>query len=132
MRCSAQLDVLLDEVVGSDMKGQKDAVQALRKLLEQTAPGSTSSVFTNKQSLIRILHLNDYVLDKAFVHCILSLSKWLKHDIFPKVVWPPVAPKDLFEALKRKADKHAEEASSSSLPAMSSKSTFQNAKEEPN
>ena len=44
-----------------------------------------------------MLHLNDYVLDKAVVSCVICLSKWLKKDDFPQGIteWPPQMPADL-------------------------------------
>ena len=53
-----------------------------------------------------MLHLNDYVLDKAFVSCVICLSKWLKKDDFPQGIteWPPQMPADLPRASAPIAD----------------------------
>ena len=53
-----------------------------------------------------MLHLNDYVLDKAFVSCVICLSKWLKKDVFPQGIteWPPQMPADLSRASAAIAD----------------------------
>ena len=49
-------------------------------------------VLTGNYSPLRLLHINDYVLEKAFVYGIIALSKWLGEDLFAKGVfgqWPP-------------------------------------------
>ena len=53
-----------------------------------------------------MLHLNDYVLDKAFVSCVICLSKWLKKDDFLQGIteWPPQMPADLPRASAPIAD----------------------------
>ena len=44
---------------------------------------------------LRLLHINDYVMEKAFVYGIVALSKWLGEERFPYGVygqWPPKFP----------------------------------------
>ena len=123
MRCSAIFRALIDEVAGSHVSGQMDVLAVLRKLLDDIAPGSPTYVFSHVRSLSRIMHQNDYLLDKAFVHCALSLSKWLvKHD-FPILKWPPVYPSNLYDTLEPAPQMLAEGASSPSVPASASNNT---------
>ena len=60
----------------------------------ESAPGSPAHVFNKQRRFHVLLHLNDYVLDKAFVSCVWALSKWLTEKCFPQGVfaWPPEVP----------------------------------------
>ena len=45
---------------------------------------------------LRLLHANDYVMEKAFVYGILALSKWLGQGRYPQGIygaWPPKIPR---------------------------------------
>ena len=58
------------------------------------ALGSPAYVFNKQRRFHVLLHLNDYVLDKAFVSCVWALSKWLTEKYFPQGVfaWPLKVP----------------------------------------
>jgi len=113
VRCSATFDAFLDEVHPIKIGGAKDALDSLRRLLERSAPGSPTIIFGGTKSLHRMLHLNDYVLDKTYVCCIVLISKWLSRKRFPDGVyeWPPKVPASLLPVVH-----HSSAAASSSSP----------------
>ena len=52
-------------------------------------------VFDGNYRPLKLLHVNDYVMEKAFVYGIVALSKWLGEERFPYGVygqWPPKFP----------------------------------------
>ena len=60
--------------------------------------------FCGDNNALRLIHLNDYVLDKTFVYGILQVSSWLGKDDFKWGVhdrWPPEPPKDLVTTLSK-------------------------------
>ena len=105
LRCSASFDAFLDELLGSPWEKTeektKDALDSLKRLLERSAPGSSTIIFSGRNSLHRMLHLNDYVLDKTYVCCIVLSSKWLRSNRFPNGIyeWPPSLPASLLPVL---------------------------------
>ena len=75
----------------------KDAVDTLRRLLAECVPHS-SKIFAHSFSPWKLLHINEYVLEKAFVYAIMALSKWLGREFYPCGIfgkWPPPLPVDL-------------------------------------
>ena len=84
----------MDELIPRPIAGPRDPLLALRDLLEAVAPSSPADVFSKQRRFHRLLHRNDYVLDKAFVSCVWVLSKWLMAKTFPQGVfaWPPEVP----------------------------------------
>ena len=93
--CSAHFERYLQRVdCGQNGKKTKDAMKSLMTLLDQTVPLAVRYIFKDATELHRILHLNDYVLDKAFVYCILWVSKAMTAQFFKHGVhcWPPKAP----------------------------------------
>ena len=59
-----------------------------------------------------MLHLNDYVLEKAFVYGILALSKWLGEKRFVYGVygnWPPTFPEGLVPSTQGSTPIHLDE-----------------------
>jgi hypothetical protein len=98
VRCSVAFDQYCDELVplsiGGQRDGPKDPHRALRALLEAVAPGSPDYVFCASRSVLHFLHRSDYVMDQAFVSCVVCLSKWLTQKRFPDGVfaWPPPIP----------------------------------------
>ena len=75
----------------------KDPVEILRKLFEICIPCS-DKIFFEWYNPTRLLHTNDYCLEKAFVFGILCLSKWMLH-LYPPGKglshWPPKPPDEL-------------------------------------
>jgi len=74
-----------------------DPVDTLFRLFSAFLP-LARQVFQGAYTPLRLLHVNDYVLDKAFVYGIVALSKWIREEHFPSGVyghWPPRFPADL-------------------------------------
>lgn len=98
VRCGAPLNALLGDVVGTgigETAGNKDPLRALYQLLETCLPGSATRVFKGSRALPGIMHQNEYVLEKAFVHCVYYLSKCLGTTLLPQGIhyaWPPPTP----------------------------------------
>ena len=100
VRCSLMFQEMLDEVAPKSMFDH-DPVETLYKLFLACVP-SARRVFTDSYGALRILHMNDYVLEKAFVYGIVALSKWLGEERYPCGVygrWPPKMPADLIPKL---------------------------------
>ena len=71
------------------------------RLFELCVPRS-SQIFIGSNTPLRILHLNDYVMEKAFVYGWVLLSKWigkehLDHGLYG--TWPPKCPEHLLSDL---------------------------------
>ena len=95
VRCSALMDTYLDEAAPAGFMGEvKDPIRALAQIMETIAPGADAYVFTKRRSYTRILHQNDYIIEKAIICCVWCLSKWLGRDRFPQGIfeWPPLFP----------------------------------------
>ena len=89
------MDAYLDEAAPpAYIGGVKDPIRALAQLVEAIAPGADAYVFTRRRSYVRILHQNDYIIEKAIICCVWCLSKWLGRDRFPQGIfeWPPLFP----------------------------------------
>ena len=69
------------------------------QLLRKVFPAKSFRLFTGNYHAKVLLAKNDYVMEKAFVYAMMSLTKWLgKKDItWPWVIphWPPALPEDL-------------------------------------
>ena len=56
-------------------------------------------IFIGPTALQEVLHINEYVMDKAFVYGVVMLSKWLGSERLPGGVyglWPPDPPPEAF------------------------------------
>lgn len=117
VRASANFEAFLDEVSPTHMGMPRAPVMSLRDVMEAVAPGSARYVFTGPRSFLRLLHLHAYVLDKAFVACVLCLSRWLRPENWPAGVfsWPPAVPAGAIPALP---ELPAEEAALAEAPAV--------------
>ena len=74
-----------------------DAVETLFRLCGRCVPYARR-IFVGSHTPLRLLHQNDYILEKAFVYGIMALSKWLGRDRLPPGVygkWPPKLPAKL-------------------------------------
>ena len=63
---------------------------------------SAEKVFVDAYHPLRLLHRNDYVMEKAFVFGVIALSKWLGSDRYPPGLygeWPPEPPPEIYESL---------------------------------
>ena len=74
----------------------KDPAEVLLRLFALCVP-QAHDVFAYGYTPLKLLQLNDFVLEKAFVYGIICLSKWLTAKWFPQGVfdWPPQFPEDL-------------------------------------
>jgi len=96
VRCGMPFQDFMDSVAPPSTFGN-DAVEILYRLFSACVP-EARRIFTANVSPLRLLHVNHYVLEKAFVHGIIALSKWLGKDGWPCGVhgrWPPKMPADL-------------------------------------
>ena len=73
-----------------------DPVWTLYRLWGLCFP-EAARIFTANNSPLRLLHMNDYVLEKTFVYGIISVTKWLGKEWFPCGLrkWPPKMPENL-------------------------------------
>jgi hypothetical protein len=105
VRCGLTFQELVDQEAPRsiqlvDKKPQlvaQDPVETLYRLFSACVPRARD-VFTGPYGPLRLLHINDYVLEKTFVYGIVALSKWLGEERFPHGVygkWPPKAPANL-------------------------------------
>lgn len=126
VRCSGNFDTLMDEIAPPTHYDVKDAEKLLKTLLDKVAPGSSRYVFNGARGLLRMLHLNDYVVDKTFVCCIICLSKWLKQETFPQGIfdWPPLVPSSMIPQLQPQMAAASAASAGSDFPAMSSNGTM--------
>ena len=95
VRCGLPFQELVDQEAPKTHFGH-DPVETLYKLFSACVP-LARRVFTGAYTPLRLLHLNDYVLEKTFVYGIVALSKWLGEECFPHGVygqWPPEMPAD--------------------------------------
>ena len=87
--CSVPFGALLEEY--GNMKGvAHQPADALMTIFQQFLPWHWY-VFKDEYGPLRLLQVNDYVLDKAFVFGVIALSKWLGETRFPQGIykWPP-------------------------------------------
>ena len=79
-------------------RGTANPAQMLQTLLEQCVPYA-SKIFCGNYGALKLLHMNDYIIEKTFVYAIYCLSKWLGKDIFSWGIgasWPLAPPPDLY------------------------------------
>ena len=93
VRCGVPFQELIDKEAPQHILG-RDPVDQLDRLFSACVPRARR-VFAGNYQALRLLHVNDYVLEKAFVYGIVALSKWLGEERFPYGVygqWPPKFP----------------------------------------
>ena len=69
-------------------------METLYRLFSKCVPAARR-VFDGASRPLKLLHVNDYVMEEAFVYGIVALSKWLGEEQFPYGVygqWPPKFP----------------------------------------
>ena len=96
VRCSTCFQEIVNDVAPQSHAGHAP-VETLCKLFKACVPRARK-IFDGSYTPLRLLELNDYVLEKAFVYGIICLSKWLAPDEFPQGVfgnWPPPIPDGL-------------------------------------
>ena len=98
---------LLEKDAAPTMFG-KDPVHSLERIFKRCVP-CAGRIFNGNYSPLRMLHVNDYVLEKAFVYGILALSKWLGEKSFVYGVygkWPPTFPEGLLPSTRGSTSIH--------------------------
>jgi hypothetical protein len=94
VRCTPAFEGVLRRYWSPAIGGPPAPDAMLLKLLEACVP-LARDIFLNMYSPLRLLHMNDYVMEKAFAYGVIALSKWLGPDRFPNGVygeWPPTPP----------------------------------------
>ena len=89
VRCGLPFQDLLQEHVPED-RLNTDANETLARLFKLIVPRARD-IFASL-TWLRLLHVNQYSMEKSFVYGIVALSKWLGQDKFPPGiydVWPP-------------------------------------------
>ena len=96
VRCGLPFQEVIDTEAPQSILG-RDPVDTLYRLFSACVPAARQ-VFVDAYRPLRLLHVNDYILEKAFVYGIVALSKWLGEERFPCGVygqWPPPFPAGL-------------------------------------
>ena len=117
VRCSLCFQEVVDEVLPREHFG-RFPVETLYALFSAFLPHA-QHVFVGAYSPLRLLHVNDYVLEKAFVYGIIALSKWLGEERFPPGVfgqWPPQVPAGLAAQWVSANSSNIDEAASTGSP----------------
>lgn len=100
VRCSLSFEAMIR---AADPRGHplpreaRDAVQDLFNLFGRCVPKATLA-FSQLYTPLKLLHQNEYNMDKAFAYGIIALSKWLGPRHFPQGIfgsWPPQPPEDV-------------------------------------
>ena len=95
VKCGQHFEEMLQNAVPPTDFGN-DAVETLFRLFTLCVP-CARTIFMAPYTPLRLLHMNDYSLEKTFVWGIMALSKWLGQDKFPHGVygsWPPKLPRE--------------------------------------
>jgi len=94
VRCSAHFENEVKKVFVDKIGSGPDPVGALKALFRAFVP-LADEIFVGAYSPLRMLHMNDFVMEKAFVFGCIALSKWLGPERWPHGVfgeWPPKRP----------------------------------------
>ena len=76
---------------------EKNAPATLLRIFQGCIPCAEYILGNGPLSCKNLLHMNNYVMEKAFVYGAIALSKWLSKDLLPKGVygyWPPDPPEE--------------------------------------
>ena len=94
--CGLPFMELIDKEASKGFFGA-NPVETLYRLFILCVP-KAREVFKDHNSPLKLLHVNDYVMEKAFVYGIVLLSKYLGRDLFCYGIfgkWPPPFPANL-------------------------------------
>ena len=100
VRCSPKfaktIDVALKKAAsrhaGHGHRNANDPVEAIKQLLVACIGSQAREIFVGDKGIRKILHINDFSLDKTFVYAIFMMSKFLGEHYWPCGVfgsWPP-------------------------------------------
>ena len=121
IRCGEPFEAIIDREAPQPFNA-RNGPDMLLKLLEKCVP-CARKIFSGHTSPMKLLHMNDYVIEKTFVFAVISLSKWLGKEWFSHGVfgdWPPIAPHDLFGGASDVVPLSFSSGSSGAAPAASS------------
>ena len=96
VRCGAEFQEYLETSSRNTWK-PNDPTQAMKSVFKKIVP-LADRMLTESYSPLKLLHLNDYVMEKAFVYGVICLSRWLGEEHFPEGChgqWPPELPEDM-------------------------------------
>ena len=102
VRCGLPFDAAIAVEAPPNQVG-RDPSETMFRLLRLCVP-CARTIFTGTNAPLRLLHINDYSMEKTFVYAIVSLSKWCGAAVFPYGVygqWPPPPPVDLDAQMAR-------------------------------
>ena len=94
VRCAPTFENEVRKVWTDTVAFGPDPVSAMRALLRALVPAA-GKIFADAYTPLKLLHMNDYVMEKAFVFAVIALSKWLGPDRWPMgfyETWPPPLP----------------------------------------
>ena len=109
VRISAPLEVVVMERYAPPLGGVACPEQALKVLLRLVVPYH-ADIFCHAVTPIRLLRLNEYIIDKAFLYAVVSISKWLGRKNYPQGLygqWPPPPPPHIKNLLSAPASSSA-------------------------
>ena len=96
VRCGPEfLTSVIQRCAPNPIGAVHDPPRTLLKVFQACLPHAQKALRQNEAyTPIRILHMNDYVMEKAFVWGIIAFSKWMTVHNFPLGVfdWPPARP----------------------------------------
>ena len=76
-------------------QSSREPLLLLRNLLEAIVPGCYG-LFASRHQLQLLMHENDYIMEKTFVHAVWLMCRWLRRGWIPDDVgiweWPPQPP----------------------------------------
>ena len=75
VRCGLPFQELINSEARQSIIG-RDPLDTLYRLFSECVPAARR-MFRGACLPLKLLHLNDYILEKAFVYSIVALSKWL-------------------------------------------------------
>ena len=95
--CGEAFNEIITREAGADMISRQP-LDMLMTLFAKCVPESRRIFRGDSFGPLKMLHLNDYVIEKTFVYAMIVLSKllqkdWCSHGVI--TVWPPEAPIDL-------------------------------------
>ena len=73
-------------------RADKDSSEVLQQVLVSCIGAQAREIFVGDKGIRKLLHINDYSLDKTFVYAIMVLSTILSYSFWPCGVfgtWPP-------------------------------------------
>ena len=100
VRCGLPFAAIIDREAPQPVAGRN--VQGMFSTLLSKCVPHARDIFSGNFAPIRLLHMNDYVLEKTFVYAMIALSKWMGEERFPQGLygnWPPEPPDDLHAAV---------------------------------